>query len=92
MKKMKRTNELEEFNTIISDIISNPKVKEMKLYRQHYNTNCFDHCYNVALYSYIICKKLNLDYTSAARARNATRFISIWLAKKTSWWKKIPRF
>lgn len=72
MKKIKSTNELEEFNIIINDIISNPKVNEMKFYRQHYDTSCFEHCYNVALYSYIICKKLNLDYKSAARARNAT--------------------
>jgi hypothetical protein len=32
---------------------------------------------------YLYCKKHNLDYISATRARNATWFLSLWLA-----WKK----
>ncbi|MBR3673555.1 MAG: HDIG domain-containing protein [Clostridia bacterium] len=40
----------------------------MKEFRQHYDTSCFEHCKNVAFISYKICKKLNLDYKSAARA------------------------
>lgn len=59
------TKDIEEFNMIIYD---HPTVQKMKLYRQHYDTNCFDHCYNVAFYSYLICKKLNLDYISVSRA------------------------
>lgn len=57
-----------EFVQIISELINNPKVQEMKKYRQHYNTSCFEHCLEVSYISYIICKKLGLDYTSAARA------------------------
>lgn len=57
-----------EFYNIISDLIKNPKVKEMQNYRQHYTTNCYEHCLKVAYYSYLLCKKYNLDYTSAARA------------------------
>ena len=56
------------FNTIISDIIHNPTVQEMKNYRQHYNCSCYDHCYSVSYYSFLICKKLKLDYKSIARA------------------------
>ena len=62
------TKDTEEFNMIIYDLANHPTVQKMKLYRQHYDTNCFDHCYNVAFYSYLICKKLNLDYISVSRA------------------------
>lgn len=57
-----------EFRAIIKDIVENDTVQQMRNFRQHYDTSCFDHCYKVALISYIICKKLNLDYISAARA------------------------
>lgn len=60
--------EYEEFENIISDITSNETVQKMKNFRQHYNTSCFEHCKNVAFYSYLICKKYNLDYVSSARA------------------------
>lgn len=62
------TKDIEEFNMIIYDLANHPTVQKMKLYRQHYDTNCFDHCCNVAFYSYLICKKLNLDYISVSRA------------------------
>lgn len=56
-----------EFLSLIDDLISNPSVQEMKKYRQHYDTSCYDHCLQVSYYSYLICKKLDLDYRSAAR-------------------------
>ncbi len=57
-----------EFYSIIKDLISNETVQQMKNFRHHYNCNCYDHCIEVAYFSYIICKKFNLDYVSAARA------------------------
>ncbi len=66
--KKSLTKDIEEFNMIIYDLANHPTVQKMKLYRQHYDTTCFDHCYNVAFYSYLICKKLNLDYISVSRA------------------------
>lgn len=57
-----------EFESIIQDLVSNKTVQKMNNYRQHYNTSCFDHCKNVAFYSYLICKKYGLDYVAAARA------------------------
>ena len=57
-----------EFLNIIDELISNPTVQQMKSFRQHYDTSCFDHCYTVAFYCYLICKKYNLDYYSATRA------------------------
>lgn len=57
-----------EFLNIIEELIKNETVQEMKKYRQHYETTCYEHCLLVSYYCYIICKKYNLDYISAARA------------------------
>ena len=57
-----------EFLSIVDELINNKTVQEMKKYRQHYETSCFDHCYMVSYYCYLICKKYNLDYVSATRA------------------------
>ena len=65
--KMDKKYYLTEFYSIISDIVSNDTVKQMKNYRQHCNTSCYKHCMQVAYYTYIACKKLKLDYKSAAR-------------------------
>ena len=58
----------DEFLSIIKELIDNKTVQEMKKYRQHYETTCFDHCYMVSYYCYLICKKYHLDYISATRA------------------------
>lgn len=65
-------NNIEEFKFIINDLEQNKTVQQMKCYRQHCSTSCYEHCYNVAYYSYKICKKFKLDYISASRARNVT--------------------
>lgn len=57
-----------EFESIIEELLANPTVQEMSKYRQHYTTSTLEHCINVAYYNYLICKKLGLDYKSAARA------------------------
>ena len=56
-----------EFNEILSDILSNETVKQMHNYIQHGEISCYTHCYYVAYYTYLICKKLKLDYKSAVR-------------------------
>ncbi len=58
----------EDFIMIISDLLDQEKVQEMKQYRQHYNINCFEHCLFVSYNTYLICKKHHLDYISGARA------------------------
>ncbi|MGN1327719.1 MAG: HD domain-containing protein [Clostridia bacterium] len=57
-----------EFYSITKDLLNNPIVQQMKNYRHHYNCTCYDHCLEVAYWSYLICKKYNLDYVSSARA------------------------
>lgn len=56
-----------EFLEIIEELINNPTVQQMKNYKQHYETTCFEHCYTAAYYCYLICKKFDLDYKSATR-------------------------
>jgi len=57
-----------EFKSIISDIINNETVLKMKNFKQHFDCDCYQHCYDVAYYCYKITKKLKLDYVSATRA------------------------
>ncbi len=59
---------MREFENIIYDLVTNDTVLKMKNYKQHYETSCFEHCKMVSYYCYLICKKYNLDYISAARA------------------------
>ena len=68
------------FINIIQDIISNETVLEMKNYRQHCETSCFEHCLVASYYCYKICKKLKIDYISAARAAISSSSVG-----KNSW-------
>ena len=61
-------NSNKEFILCIKDIKNNETVLKMKNFIQHCDTSCYDHCYKVSLISFLICKKLKLDYKSAARA------------------------
>ena len=62
------SNNDEEFQQIVEELINNETVQQMKNFRQHYETSCFDHCYTAAYYCFLICKKYHLDYVSATRA------------------------
>lgn len=68
MHKSLQNDDIDEFNLIITDIENNDTVKLMKNFKQHYDTSCYDHCRNVAFYSYLICRKFNLDFEAAARS------------------------
>ena len=68
VKDKKKIMEDKEYIAIVSDLLKQEKVLQMKQYRQHYHVSCFDHCLFVSYNTYRICKKYNLDYISAARA------------------------
>lgn len=57
-----------EFLEIVDDLIDTPEIKMLKNCTHHYGVNRYQHCINVAYYSYVLCKKLGLNYTAAARA------------------------
>ncbi len=56
-----------EFLETIADIIALPEFLKLKDFRHHYGTTRYQHCLNVAWYSFIWCRKAGLDYRSAAR-------------------------
>ena len=59
--------DIQEFKKIIEDITENSSVQALKEHIQHKNSTRYEHCYNVAYYTYVISKKLGLDYISATR-------------------------
>ena len=58
---------VQEFKEIIKDITQNSSVVSLREHVQHMRTSRYEHCYHVAFYTYAICKRLGLDYISAAR-------------------------
>ena len=60
--------EMKEYFDFVKDLLDSDVVNEMKKYRHHYSTTCFQHSLNVSYYNYLVCKKLGLDARSAARA------------------------
>lgn len=67
-KQYSNNENIIEFYNITKDLLNNSTVKQMKNFKHHYNSTCYEHCLEVAYWSYLICKKHNLDYVSAARA------------------------
>ncbi len=57
-----------EFFNCISELLEISDVQQLSNFAQHFKTNRLQHSLNVAYYSYRICKRLGLDYRSAARA------------------------
>ena len=47
-----------EFYEITKDLMYNPTVLQMKKYKQHYDTDCYEHCLEVAYWSYLFTKNL----------------------------------
>lgn len=62
------SKEAEEFYHYIRDLLDNDVVCQMKNFKHHYSTTCYQHCINVSYYNYLICRKLGLDAKKAARA------------------------
>lgn len=58
---------IKEFKDIIKDITENSSVLALKEHVQHMKGSRYKHCYEVAFYTYVITKKLGLDYISATR-------------------------
>ena len=63
-----KTEDRVEFFKILSDITTNETVQQMRNFRQHCDISCYTHCLHVAYYSYVLSKKLGLDYISTTRA------------------------
>lgn len=57
----------EDYAACISDLISHEMVWSMGNYTQHVDISCLEHSFYVSYLSYLVCKRLKLDYISAAR-------------------------
>ena len=68
MKKFKNRDFYGEYKFLMSDILSNEKLKRLDGYKQHYKCTRLKHSVDVSYYSFYIAKLLNLDYMSAAKA------------------------
>ncbi|TCK93453.1 uncharacterized protein EDC19_1646 [Natranaerovirga hydrolytica] len=56
-----------EYESYVEDLLENEDVNKMKEFKHHHYTTCFDHSLNVSFYSFVIAKRLGLDYVSTAR-------------------------
>lgn len=67
MSKDKNKLSKNEYDNCVNDLFMCQNVSLMSGFVQHGNVSCLEHCKDVSYYSYVICKKLRLDYRSAAR-------------------------
>ncbi|MBR1422021.1 MAG: HDIG domain-containing protein [Ruminococcus sp.] len=65
---IEHSDDTKEYFEFVKDLIDDDVVNEMKKYRHHYSTTCYQHCLNVSYYNYLVCRKLGLDSRAAARA------------------------
>lgn len=64
----KNWNDNEEYMDLISDLISNEEVLKLRNFVHHHYTDRLEHSIAVSYKSYLIAKKMGLDYKSVARA------------------------
>lgn len=57
----------EEYMECICELIQHEVVESMKNFIQHGDINCLEHSLYVSYCSYLLCKRLGLDFRSAAR-------------------------
>ncbi|MBR2991386.1 MAG: HD domain-containing protein [Solobacterium sp.] len=56
-----------EFLETVCDITALPEYQQLKQFRHHYGTTRYQHCLNVAWYTFLWCRNRGLNYRSAAR-------------------------
>lgn len=84
---------ISEFKFIIKDIANNPNVLALRDHVQHASSSRYSHCLNVAFYTYVICKKLGLDYISATKGAMLHDFYFYdWRNKNVEGQKKFHAF
>lgn len=57
-----------QFTNLVDDLINHPKVNQLSSYKQHLNTSRFQHSLNVAYYSFLFSKRLNVNTEDTVRA------------------------
>lgn len=57
----------EDYAACVADLIGHEMIWSMENYTQHVDISCLEHSFYVSYLSYLVCKRLKLDYISAAR-------------------------
>lgn len=57
-----------EYRNVVKSLYSHEKVMQLDEFHQHCGTSRLQHSINVSYYSFLVCRKFNWDYKSAARA------------------------
>jgi len=58
---------MQRYEIVVGDILSHPKVQEMRNYKHHASIDCLEHSLYVSKTAYKVAGKLNLDAKSVAR-------------------------
>jgi len=58
---------INEYVDCVVDLLKHERVQSMKNFIQHGDTTCFEHSLYVSYTSFVVSKKLGLDYRSTAR-------------------------
>jgi uncharacterized protein len=62
-----KARQLALFESSIRDLMLSPVVHSMDQYIHHGQVTCLEHCLSVSWHSYLVCRRLGLDYRAAAR-------------------------
>ena len=68
MKTKNEWRQDREYMAIVNDLLAQPAVQKLADYTQHHHSNRLQHSIAVSYDSYLIAKRLHLDYRSTARA------------------------
>ncbi len=63
-----RSKKYTEYSKIVQDLLEHPQVLRLDWCKHHYGVSRMRHSINVSYYSYLICKKLQMNYRAVARA------------------------
>ncbi|UOO37628.1 HD family phosphohydrolase [Oscillospiraceae bacterium CM] len=66
-KKRDKTGNINDYLSCVREMTHHDAVRSMRGYNQHAGVDCLRHCLNVSYRSFLICRRLGLDYRSAAR-------------------------
>ncbi|PKM56071.1 MAG: HD family phosphohydrolase [Firmicutes bacterium HGW-Firmicutes-5] len=63
----KKPKLIRRYQSCVKDMIKHEKVRSMEDYIAHYDVDTLAHSLFVSYWSFLICRKLKMDYRSAAR-------------------------
>lgn len=74
---IENSEEAKEYFEFVKDLLDSDVVNEMKNFRHHYSTTCYQHCINVSYYNYLVCRKIGTKFKIRSKSRSASRSVSL---------------